>query len=108
MSPPSVTIFTFGPGSPGCPVLPLKPCREERAGWGSQGAASRAQQVTLTLVQGHHPQLSVPKNPWGDSPGSGDPSVGCKGVTRRNVTHRRPHHPWWPGGTGVTLGRKRK
>lgn len=31
------------------------------------------------LVQGHHPQLSVPKNTWGDSPGSGDPGVGCRG-----------------------------
>lgn len=41
--------LTFGPGSPGCPVLPLKPWRKKRAGWGSQGAASRAQRVTLTL-----------------------------------------------------------
>lgn len=31
------------------------------------------------LVQGHHPQLSVPKNTLGDSPGSGDPGVGCRG-----------------------------
>lgn len=29
-------------------------------------------------------------------------------VTRKAVTHRRTHHPWWPRGTGVTLGRKRQ
>lgn len=28
-------------------------------------------------------------------------------MTRRAATHRRTHHPWWPGGTRVTLGRKR-
>lgn len=34
--PPVPPSLTFGPGRPGCPVFPLKPWGEKRAGWGSQ------------------------------------------------------------------------
>jgi len=33
--PPLPPSLTFGPGRPGCPVFPLKPWREKKAGWGS-------------------------------------------------------------------------
>ena len=52
----------------------------------------------------------------GTVPAQGTPSPGCRdmpgtehwgGVTRKAVTHRRTHHPWWPGGARITLERER-
>lgn len=50
--------------------------------------------------------LSIPGR---DSPGSGDTpdTEQWGGGTRKSVTHRRTHHPWWPRRTRVTLERKK-
>lgn len=64
-----------------------------------------------------HPLGSASPGPCGGTVlAQGTPGSNCRdmpgtehrrGVTRKAVTHRRTHHPWWPRWSGVTLERKR-
>lgn len=106
---PSATITHLWSWETWVPCLPLEALGREKSWVGVPVPASRLRQVTSTPVSAGDPNFQH----WaggGQSWVRGHLVPGTEhhgGVTRKAVTHRRTHHPWWPGGARVTLGRKR-